>query len=223
MKKNKMMRLASGLLVAVLLTSSVVSGTFAKYVTTGTAGDTARVAKWGVKINATGLTDTFSETYDTTVAVGTSNVMDLIAPGTDGELTDIKLSGTPEVSVRVYYNATFDLVGFNDYCPIVIKVDDNIYGTAEALLKTSFTGTQVEVANAEELETKVLNAINVEHVNEYGPNKDLSSVTDDNLNVAWEWPFEVDDAKDTILGNAAAEEHFASINLQVTVNVEQID
>ena len=53
MKKNKMMRLASGLLVAVLITTSTISGTFAKYVTTADAKDEARVAKFGVVITAT--------------------------------------------------------------------------------------------------------------------------------------------------------------------------
>ena len=43
MKKNKMMRLASFLLIAVLLTTSVISGTFAKYVTTDAQWDSARV------------------------------------------------------------------------------------------------------------------------------------------------------------------------------------
>ena len=54
MKKNKMMRLASALLVCVLLSTSVISGTFAKYVTSDTASDSARVAKWGISVEATG-------------------------------------------------------------------------------------------------------------------------------------------------------------------------
>ena len=47
MKKNRMMRLASVLLVCVLLTTSVISGTFAKYVTSVESTDEARVANWG--------------------------------------------------------------------------------------------------------------------------------------------------------------------------------
>ena len=54
MKKNKMMRTASGLLVATLLTTSMISGTFAKYTTQDEASDSARVAKWGVTALATG-------------------------------------------------------------------------------------------------------------------------------------------------------------------------
>ena len=50
MKKNKTMRLASGLLVAVLLTTCAISGTFAKYVSDATNSDTARVAKWSIEV-----------------------------------------------------------------------------------------------------------------------------------------------------------------------------
>ena len=55
MKKNKMMRLASAVLVCTLLTTSVISGTFAKYTSTSSASDNARVAKWGVTLAANGL------------------------------------------------------------------------------------------------------------------------------------------------------------------------
>ena len=53
MKKNKMMRLASVLLIAVMISTSAISGTYAKYVTEGAAQDDARVAHWGVTITAT--------------------------------------------------------------------------------------------------------------------------------------------------------------------------
>ena len=61
MRKNKMMRAASALLVAVLLTTSTISGTFAKYVTQDSAKDVARVAKWGVELQVEG--NLFGETY----------------------------------------------------------------------------------------------------------------------------------------------------------------
>ena len=52
-KANKiMMMTVSILLCLVLITSSVMSSTLAKYVTTGTAqSSTARVAKWGVNVD----------------------------------------------------------------------------------------------------------------------------------------------------------------------------
>lgn len=53
MKKNKMLRLASVLLIVVILTTCVIGGTLAKYTTSDSAADTARVAQWGVTVTAT--------------------------------------------------------------------------------------------------------------------------------------------------------------------------
>ena len=121
MKKNRMMRLASGLLVAVLITTSMISGTYAKYVTTANASDTARVAKWGVEVAAT--TDLFDEDYDIddtnktfkfageySVSAASAAIDDrdnLVAPGTKGSMT-FSITGVPEVAVNVNvsFNAT---------------------------------------------------------------------------------------------------------------------
>ena len=70
MKKNKMMRIAGGLLIAVLLTTSIISGTFAKYVTTGSAADEARVARFGVTVTGSG--SLFAKNYYS-VKSGSSN------------------------------------------------------------------------------------------------------------------------------------------------------
>ena len=48
MKKTKVMRLLSLLLVMTLISTCAISGTFAKYVTRAEGEDQARVAKWGV-------------------------------------------------------------------------------------------------------------------------------------------------------------------------------
>jgi len=62
MRKNRMMRLASALLILTMVTTCAISGTFAKYVTEAKTTDTARVAKWGVKVDVTGET-AFAEAY----------------------------------------------------------------------------------------------------------------------------------------------------------------
>ena len=54
MRKNKAMRAAGGMLIATLLSTSIVSGTYAKYVTEDSGSDTARVAKFGVVVTADG-------------------------------------------------------------------------------------------------------------------------------------------------------------------------
>jgi hypothetical protein len=113
MRKNKMLRLASGMMVATLLSTSVISGTFAKYVTTGSASDTAVVAKWGVTVSASG--SLFGTKYSSnnsnpvteaasgdSISVETKNSSNVVAPGTKSEhgLT-YGITGTPEVSTKV--------------------------------------------------------------------------------------------------------------------------
>lgn len=124
MKKNVMMRVASALLVAVLLTTCAISGTFAKYTTYSSSNDTARVAKWGVTIAVSGA-DAFAEAYKDTADTrssatatvesklndGSTNGDDVLAPGTKGTLATINVDGAPEVDVDVTVAATFVLSG----------------------------------------------------------------------------------------------------------------
>ena len=124
MKKNKMMRIASVLLIAVLLSTCVISGTFAKYVTSGSVADQARVAKFGVVVTGSG--SLFAENYwyvdglagnqpsdhtgegnhdsDTPglLTVESSDGANLVAPGTQNDTgVTFTLSGTPEVDVKI--------------------------------------------------------------------------------------------------------------------------
>ena len=94
MKKNKFMRLASGLLVGTLLTTCAISGTFAKYTTQDDGNDSARVAKWGVELQVVGTL--FGENYlkeangntvtsstdDTAISVESTNLGGVITPDT---------------------------------------------------------------------------------------------------------------------------------------------
>lgn len=123
MKKIKTMRIASVLLIAVLLTTSVISGTFAKYVTRGEIGDSARVAKFGVTISGSGTlfaqtyfaadagesnsnrpgvgADVFDGTWSS-LTVESSNGDSLVAPGTKNDAgLSLAVAGAPEVDVKV--------------------------------------------------------------------------------------------------------------------------
>ena len=109
MRKNYMMRAASALLVAVLITTSTISGTFAKYTTQDSATDTARVAKWGVELQVEG--NLFADGYIDAISKSETNAElavhslgddDVVAPGTknDNGFT-FSIKGTPEVSGKV--------------------------------------------------------------------------------------------------------------------------
>lgn len=231
MKKNKMMRAASFLLVAVLLTTSVISGTFAKYVTTATGSDSARVAKWGVTITANG--STFAQEYatDNTEVVGTiaksvvsTNADKLVAPGTGGSMVAMTLAGIPEVAVNVTYAADLALssnwkVDGEEYCPIIFTVDGVTYGT-------NATDATNRYATIGQLITEVEGAI-AKYSENYLPHTDLSvEGTVKTPDVSWKWPFstsEENDVKDTFLGGQAAAGNPATVTLTIETTVTQID
>lgn len=220
MKKNKMMRIASVLLVAVILTTCAISGTFAKYVTSGNGSDSARVAKFGVTV--TGTAETFAQTYakdDGSFTVAANTVVsteDVVAPGTSGSMAAFTISGTPEVAVRVAFSGTLELgdkwVDSSSayYCPIEVKVG-----------ATTYKGT--DYADADAFETVVNNAI-AAFSKDYAAGTDLSTIGANAPAISWEWKFEGnDDVKDTYLGDQAAAGNAATISLDVTATVTQID
>jgi len=231
MRKNKMLRMASALLMLVLLTTSVVGGTFAKYVTTADASDTARVAKWGVKITANG--DTFQTEYDQddktytitgmkTVKVGSDSAK-LVAPGTSGDMAKMTLTGTPEVAVRVNYTGSFDIgENWKDkegkfYCPLIITLSK---GAATNIIDGS------KYASEAAFEEAVNKAIRENYQAVYEPGTDLSKKNGDSLSVHWEWPFSTsndNDVKDTYLGDQAVNGTAATVTVAVTTTVTQID
>ena len=228
MKKNKMMRTASVLLVAALMTTSMISGTFAKYTTSADGSDTARVAKFGVNITANG--STFANSYDTektATVVGTSSAK-VVAPGTKGEMTKMTITGTPEVSVKVSYKGAFDIKDWNVdtntfYCPLNITIKAN--ATSDSSLTSTVTkGT--DYSSETDFENAVNTAID-KYSKEYEPGTDFSNKGEDSLSVSWEWPFDDNtsnakqtDINDTKLGDAATA---STVTLKVTTTVTQID
>lgn len=233
-KKNWTMRAAMILLALVLITSCFVSGTFAKYVTAGKGSDSARVAKFGVEVTANGTM--FAKEYatddtdpDTVAAIAKSVISSddrkVVAPGTKGNMISMALSGSPEVAVRVTYNATgkVQLTNWTQedgtfYCPLNFKIgkvtiEGATYNSA-ALLQQA-------------IETEIML-----YSKEYAPKTDLSAAGNDSLAISWEWPFETganagekaaNNIKDTYLGKRAADGNAAEVSIEVSTTVTQID
>lgn len=220
MKKNTMMRVASALLVAVLLTTCAISGTFAKYVTSADVNDSARVAKWGVAVTATG--SLFENQYandgevekdkggnDISYTVVSSASDDVVAPGTakeDG--LAFSITGTPEVAVNINFNIT----GVSDVClPAGTYLDyttgnnatddftlaDDYYPIVYTLEKG---GSVVKTGTLAEIEG-YLDSIE----GNYAANTDLTS-TFGNYTLSWSWVFgdSANNQADTYLGQVAA-------------------
>ena len=214
MKKNTMMRLAAVMLMCVLLTTSVVGGTFAKYVTSDLEQDKARVAKWGVDVDVEADT-AFATAYGkddpaTTIAqtVVSSNSDKLLAPGTKGTLCTAYITGKPEVAVHVECKATLELTGWVDdasayYCPLVITIDG-----------AEFNG--LSYSSVDKFIADVKAKLDANYYVQ--ANTDLTT----GHTVEWSWPFstgEANDKKDTDLGDAGT----AKIDFKYEITVTQVD
>lgn len=248
MKKNVMMRLASFLLVAVLISTSAISGTYAKYVTSDTGSDKARVAKWGVTVEIED-TSNFSKEYQThdsdakadgvAVSVLTTGAMNIVAPGTSSEDVDgdftFKIAGTPEVATKVdiEMKVNHDIyLGADTYDDPTTKDVDSFevaktYYPVVFTLKNSKDETVAE-GNLAEI-AKEFNAESAYHA--------ANVAIDETYTLSWAWDFDdngvgTNDAADTLLGNLAANEGYGiregidydvSLDYEVKITVTQVD
>ena len=224
MKKNRMMRLASILLVFVLLTSCVISGTFAKYTTEITNNDSARVARWGFTgVNEDiAITDLFVASYDNddedTTVFSSDNV---IAPGTSNSATfQFKYTAAdgataPEVAYSVVIEAhdstcNASIIANNNIRWAVTKTADLDSGTTPDWLEWEYFLDAIEALAY------------VDGSNEYAPG-DLPPIADE-YTIEWKWDFETEDdndqdKQDTAMGNAGD----LNVEIIITINATQID
>ena len=234
-KKNWTMR-AAVLMLALVLITCFVGGTFARYVTSKSGTDSARVAKFGVTVDANG--GLFAKEYKTddqtvvgTIAKSVISTDNVVAPGTKSadDFVAVSITGTPEVAVRVSYKldaASLILDNWKDgdskfYCPLVFR-----FVTHDG--NTVVRGTDFQSADA--LKAALVNAA-AAYTKDYAPGTDLSGKSAETLNITWEWPIETgaDDEKsennkrDTFLGNEAAAGRAATVSLTLAATVSQID
>lgn len=199
MKKNTMMRVASALLVAVLLTTCAISGTFAKYVSSAETSDTARVAKWGWGTTSISL-DLFSDTYDGTV--DSADGANVIAPGTSQTGTLVWTPAStfaPEVDYRLTFTAVGDI-------PTILE--------NELVWTLAVNGNSAQTYNTfDELVAALGTFDYVGEASQVGPTVDVV--------IGWIWEFEDgSDVEDTYLGNM---ETLPELKITVTMTATQID
>lgn len=226
MKSNKKLFSAVCVMLLVSVIGLVlVSGTYAKYTTSATGSDTARVARWG--FNSVSLTsiDLFDMTYaaDDTETPGTDNTVvstvNVIAPGTTKSAT---LTFTPESSAAPEVDYSFDVDVTLDNgtdngtvdADLLTKLEFALDGTEGSETWLSFTDfqTAVQALSADYVEAGSL------------PNSETSATH----TIAWRWVFEngtgetlvANDGTDTDLGNA---ETLANVRLTFSVGATQID
>ena len=200
MKKNTFMRVASALLVAVLLTTCAIAGTFAKYTTEVEASATARVAKWAFILEDESIANDFTfnlfDYTDGNVDVnGLNDDAKVIAPGTTGEFA-IDLTNNSEVNAQ--YTISFTETNENDI-PLQYSLDGQAW--VDSLAELTVNGI-TDVA--------------------------INMGASDTVIIYWRWVFEgttngahagQTDATDTALGVAGT----ATVTIKATVLVEQVD
>ena len=209
MKKNTMMRIASVLMIAVLLTTCVISGTFAKYVTANGSEDQARVAYWGFKETSFDITGLFLAAYDNVSGVDA----DVIAPGTTNSTT-FEFQPQNEKAPEVAYKITVKTTGSSCADDIVAntniqwKLDDGEWGTFANLL------TAIEALSTGTID----------------PNSfDEAWGATATHTVSWQWLINEDsdatnaqNIKDTALGNKELAS-LDTVKLVISIVAEQVD
>lgn len=222
MKKNLPAKLLVLAVMATLITTTLVSGTFAKYVKEVTGSDTVRVAKFAfdLKKGATKFADqsaTATQTIDvfstTDTGLYNSGVGDdgkkIIAPGTTGSF-ELKVDNLSEVAVAV----SFALAETNtNKIPVYYTIGSDTQRYSAALTDTYTGGTYKDI-------DALASALS-------GFNLAASSGTlaeSDSTKLNWTWAFETagtgqTDSIDTALGVTGT----AEILLGITTTVTQLD
>lgn len=196
--------IATVLLCAVFVTTSVLSTTFAKYTTTGEIdSETARVAKWGIELSnrsnvATSWSVVEDETSITAASSGTTGD-NVIAPGTSGYLACFKVTGNPEVAhdVTVNFDVTIgdgykNLIGQDSYFPILITVGRASYDDSDAIIDRNelhYYVPKSDIGSLENLISSVDSKTFTEHI---APNGWSDSAYAEYY-VRWDWFYNADD------------------------------
>lgn len=210
MKKNTMMRVASALLVAVLLTTCAISGTFAKYTTSVSSQDSARVANWGFeRSNSMDLTNLFLGSYDN---VDSNDDDDVIAPGTAGSTTFQfkydEANGTtgPEVAYTftVAVEASCDPAILAN-SSITWQLDTNGYGSWDKMI------ADIMALSGDASGSK-----------QYAPNTLPAAFTaaDEVHTISWKWDIDGNNDLDTAMGN---DDDLANCSIKITITATQVD
>ena len=201
-------------LFAVMVCLISLSGTYAKYTTTVSGSDTAKVAKWrwtisDADVNSASVTtytlDLFNtaikDTDGTTAESNMSATSHMVAPGTSGAF-DLEITNNSDVDATyaVTFSETNPLGAEIEYCTSSCTTASN-WGTVSTLNATT---------------TNILNASETDH--------------SDTIHVQWRWLFSDADAtqstEDTGVGFAAgtaASDEARTITVSANVVLNQVD
>ena len=188
MKRNKLFILGICTVMVALVSLSLVSGTWARYTSSVSASDSARVAKWAWEIgdkklgSETVTFDLFNTIYDSNLTDEEQDVdTGLIAPGTGGVLS-FSIENLSEV------NALYSVHFTSTETVAQIQYSTDKTNWKETIAELNVTDQEIDM------------------------NGDTATIT-----VYWQWRYNVDDAtntQDTTLGFDAAS---SDVNHEVSV------
>lgn len=210
-KTSKTARITILLLVLCLISTAMLSGTFARYTSEYAGADTALIAKWDISVSdgdEHGFTmlpgeaqqlDLFKHEYDTNI-LSTAGDSKIIAPGVDGDFT-LKVENKGDVAAEMTFD--FDVSGDASNAPIEYKLKDGqTWGNLDAL-KTAL----------DELEKM----------------KNVAAGTGTaEQTVEWRWPLDgsdvygTNDEVDTDLGTDSVTDNRSTYILTITATAKQI-
>ena len=199
MKENKTTRLLTIALIIALIALILVASSYAKYLSSGTGSDSARVAKWSFKVGENDIvaTDTFKFDLFKTITetdgrteeadVVSANSDRVIAPGTSGSF-ELVLENKSEVSAKYGIEYT---VANTASIPVQFSVDGG----------KTWTESLTDVV-ADDTNTKL------------AANSGSKTIT-----VQWKWAYEGNDTTDVTLGKDGT----AKLKVIAKVTATQID
>lgn len=194
-KNNRVLRIGLLALVLTLVTASLVSGTFAKYVTTVDGTGTVKVAQWVAEIDGKTTAYTNQITFDLfeTYNGGKNDVAgNLLAPGTDGGFSFGYKTAGSQVARKV---------------TVTVKANNADLAGVEGLVFKNSAGTAFTISTSEtEIFSKTIAA------------NAVATEADGTVDVTWGWLFSRDDALDTADGIASV-----SSNITLKITVEQLN
>ena len=236
---NKKMSILGVLLMAVVVTSYSVSGTYAKYVSSVSVADEARVAKWQIGLSEDSMKnmDLFQNSYNygsNGVVVKALDDARLVAPGTKGQYT-FALTGIIETN----YTIDVAIVDENTGNTVVLTeqeldptatTNELVHNPIKFYLDSDSnvdidTVTADKIMTFDELKVALTNLYKDVDGNKivYGPGE--VNKTDTTYTIYWKWDFHTDDATDeldTKLGNLiAADETSKTVKLGLKITAQQ--
>lgn len=211
--------LVFALMLATVASMGSVAGTYAKYISTSTTTDEARVAKWGFSMDDKSYenVDLFKDSSKVLSTAGTKDDLTVIAPGTSGTYSFTVDSKTTEVDYRVTLVATVtDGVKLTEAeAQSVVSTHTGEYAPIKYTLTNTTTGTAV----VEDVDAATLQA----ELNKLYTGTVITAGTTENstYKIDWEWAAEVDadtNKLDTLLGQNATGK---TVKLEIEITAEQ--